>query len=151
MTTHRPAGFTLIELAMVLVVIGIGSSLALPSLNGLIRQIRTQSALDVVVGEIYRARMLAVRDGYPVSLVLAHGAAECIDRVVIVTGAPDRPRRWTRPLAVPGVCLDHTGDSVLVFNSRGMLRPPARSIFIANLPTTDSVKLSIAGRIRRNY
>jgi hypothetical protein len=55
------------------------------------------------------------------------------------------------PLGVATVCIQHSGDSILVFNSRGILKPPTRSIFGTGRDAADSVLLSIARRIRRNY
>lgn len=63
---RRPAsqsGFTLIELAVVLVLIGILTGLAVPSMRSWTSRARLDGALNQLSGDIAFARMLAVRSG----------------------------------------------------------------------------------------
>ena len=67
---------------------------------------------------------------------------------VLTDPVPPMP---TRRITDRSVCIRHTGDSVIVFNGRGMIRPPPRSIYVSRGAVTDSLLISIAGRVRRNY
>ena len=148
----RPRGVTLPELVFVLAIVAILSSIAVPSLNRYVDQLQVRGALDRVVAELYRARMLAVEHGTTARVVLSPGPGQCIGHLRTLVGTDAQLLRpLTVPLEVGSVCLRHNGDSVIIFNSRGMLRPPARSIFAVDAPGADSVVLSIAGRVRRSY
>ncbi|MDR0788302.1 MAG: prepilin-type N-terminal cleavage/methylation domain-containing protein [Gemmatimonadota bacterium] len=144
------AGYTLLELMVVVVVIGLVMSLAVPSVRGEMDRLRVDAALNRVVGELYRARMTAVESGAPARLVFHRGAAGCVERMSVVTLADAQERALSGELFLPGLCMQHSGDSVLTFDSRGMLKPPARSFHVRYGSRADSVVLSIAGRIRRS-
>lgn len=149
-TTH---GFTLLELLIVLVIVGTLASLVAPTFDRAISSLRARSALDRLVSEVYSVRMLAVERGAPVRLVLRRAPDGCTRSLHTIVAGPgsDEPLSNTVPLDSRGFCLTHTGDSVLVFNSRGMLRPPARSFIVQHGSSADTALISIAGRIRRSY
>lgn len=145
------AGYSLVELVVTFVIVGLVASLAVPSVRGEIERLRVHGALNRVVSEIYRARMAAVESGAPTLVVLHPGAGGCVERVGVATLAGGAERSISSNVLLPGLCMRHTGDSVLVFDARGMLKPPARSIRVSHGGVADSVVLSIAGRIRRTY
>ena len=146
------SGTTLLELLVVLVVAGIFAASVVPRLQSYVTALRVRGALDRVAGEIHRARMTAVQRGTTVQLVFGKAADGCVTSVRIVTKAADgTPQSTSTPLETAGRCLGHSGDSILVFNARGMLRPPSRSVFSIDPTHPDSVLLSIAGRVRRSY
>lgn len=146
-----PAGTTLPEILIVLVILSIVSALGIPRLQRTVQSMRTRTALNQVTGEIYRARMVAVESGRPAYLVL-RSMDGCITRLQVKSDLDSMDDTIINSdLDVADLCLRHSGDSILVFNGRGMLRPPARSIFAADLNTPDTVLLSIAGRVRRSY
>jgi prepilin-type N-terminal cleavage/methylation domain-containing protein len=153
MRSHQPrSGLSLVELLVVLVIVGILAAHAAPLLRQAVLAVRARSLLNRVTGELYRARMTAVESGGPVSVTFSRAADGCVDRArVAVLALPDPVPTAIVPLRAEGVCLRHTGDSVIVFNSRGMLRPPARSIHVSYGAASDSVLVSIAGRIRRSF
>ena len=146
----RRSGVTLIEVVVMLVIIGILASLAAPAMRRWVAVSRVRSVLNRTSGELARARMLAVEQGHRVSLVL-HSRNGCI--VSVRTHASSDPSSPSVGFSVDtgSVCLRHSGDSILKFNSRGMLLPPARSIFPADPAFSDSLLMSSAGRVRRNY
>lgn len=146
----KQAGFTFIELLTVLVFLGILVLLAVPRFTRELDRIRARGALDHMAAEIYRVRMNAVANGRPTSLVLESDAGGCVRTFRIISG--EEVSHSIEPGAgLPGLCLRHTGDSILTFDGRGMLRPPARSIRASYGMVTDTLILSIAGRVRRSY
>ncbi len=149
--TAIPRGFSLIELVVAIVVVALLAALAVPRFRTQIDRIRVHAALDHVVAELYRTRMIAVESGGPADLILQADGNGCVRgfRVVAVQAGVDRYRE--APVTLPGLCMRHSGDSIIRFNSRGMLRPPTRSIRVGYGSVEDSVLLSIAGRIRRTY
>lgn len=158
MTTNRwktpgraDEGYTLIELIVVLVVVGLVASLAVPSVREEVNRIRVRGALNRVVGQLHRARMTAVESGAPTRVVLQSANGGCVERIRIVTVPGGEERSIEADVLLPGLCMRHTGDSILNFDSRGMLKPPARSIRVSYGGAADSVVLSIAGRIRRTF
>ena len=150
-TRTTPRGFTFVELLLALVVLAILCALALPNFRDQVNRMRARSALDHLVAEVYRARMAAVESGGPTHLFLQAGADGCVRgfRFVAPRQSSERSGRFGADL--PGLCLRHSGDSILIFNNRGMLRPPARSLRITYGTFTDSVLLSTSGRVRRAY
>jgi len=156
----RPAllsrGFTLIEILVVLLVMLILSSLSYPAFQQWAHRLRARAALDRVSGELYRARMMAVETGGTSRLTLHVDGLGCVRSLTVSAhrsaGNVTSPTpRALGALDLPGLCLRHTGDSTFVFNSRGMLRPPARSLSIRYRAGADSLVISAAGRVRRSY
>ncbi|MQA89888.1 MAG: prepilin-type N-terminal cleavage/methylation domain-containing protein [Gemmatimonas sp.] len=153
MARHAPSsseGFTLVELIIALLIAGILAALAIPRMQGTVQEIRARSTLNQLSSELYWARMLAVEGGATVRLVL-HSDGDCVRSVSTFRDEPDGGRRELTRATVGSVgpCLRHNGDSSLVFDGRGMLRPPARTFSIENGRVTERLILSIAGRLRR--
>ena len=154
-TTHgryrKDGGFTVIELVVVLMLMGIVAALAQPSMSEYVNRSKTRRALDRVTGEILSARMLAVRSG---------------ERAVLELSGPDRYRLWVEGTPVdtirnvslaadyPGVTLEAPGftGGRLVFNGRGLLVDPGSGLVIARMGRrADTLKITAAGRIYRAY
>jgi prepilin-type N-terminal cleavage/methylation domain-containing protein len=154
-TTHgrlrRDAGFSLIEIVVVLAMMGIVAALAQPSLDAYVNRSKTRRALDRMSGDIAMARILAVRSG---------------DRAVLEVSGPDSYRVWVESVPVDtirvvsladdyaGVQLQApTADGRLVFNGRGLLVTPGTGLMIARLGggVADTLKITAAGRVYRAY
>jgi len=144
-------GVTFVELLIILVTMGLLAALSLPDVRAGIQRMRARGALDQVVAELYRARMMAVESGHPVRVILEPDGAGCVRRFRVALLPGGEERSVSVGLELPDLCLRHTGDSILTYNGRGMLRPPARSFRVTYGAFADSALLSIAGRIRRNY
>jgi prepilin-type N-terminal cleavage/methylation domain-containing protein len=151
-TARRSRGYTLIELITVMVLIGVMSSLAVPSLRGTIELTRVRSGLDRVTADLYYARMLAASEGVTVDVQFFHARGRCVSHYEIRRRQPRSIYKTTRlGPELLGLCLTHSGDDDLAFNARGMLIPPGKSMFIRYAGRADSVIISIAGRVRRTY
>jgi type IV fimbrial biogenesis protein FimT len=153
-TTHaryrRDAGFSVIELVVVLMLMGIVAALAQPSMSEYVNRDKTRRALDRLTGDILMARMTAVRSGDRAVLELT-GPDSYLVRVEGATPATLR----TVSLAgdYPGVQIQApTADGRLVFNGRGLLLDAGSGRVIARLGArADTLEITAAGRIYRAY
>lgn len=148
---HRnDAGFTAIELIVVLMLIAIITSLAVPAMGSYTNRHKTQRALDRLTGDIAMARMLAVRSG---SRAVVHVNGPSSYRIWVEGTPADTVRRVSLANDYPGVALAApTADGRLVFNSRGLLLTPGTGVLTARLGTaTDTLRITAAGRVYRAY
>ncbi|MEX2582604.1 MAG: GspH/FimT family pseudopilin [Gemmatimonadota bacterium] len=148
-----PPGFSLVELLTVLLIVAVLSSLAAPAFQQAIQGIRARSALDRLTVELYRARMLALESGHPILIELAENDSRCTTAITVFRTGSSGGEEAVQRVAfdLPGLCLRHSGGRTVVFDGRGMLRPPSRSFTVEYGARSDRVILSIAGRIRRTY
>ena len=146
-------GATLIELVVVLAIVALLAAAAAPAFGRAIAAQRARAALDLLVAEIYRARMLAVQHARPVRLTISGHADGCAQalRLALPAQTGGEPPTALIPLDLGQYCLTHTGDSILIFDGRGMLRPPSRSFRVELEGRTDTVFVAVSGRIRRSY
>lgn len=142
------AGFSLVELMAVLTLVGLLLGAGVPRFDRIIGTYRVQASLNLIAAQIYLARMTAVRTGHSSELVLSSDAG-CVTALRNRTAGGATGVRIALSQSRP--CVTHSGDSVLRFNSRGMLHPPTRSIYAREATFPDTLRLSIAGRIRRSY
>lgn len=147
---RRDAGFSLIEIVVVLALMGIVAALAQPSMSEYVNRSKTRRALDRLTGDILMTRMLAVRSG---------------DRAVLEVSGTDTYRVWVEgavvdTMRVVSLAQDYAGvaiqaptaDGRLVFNGRGLLVDPGTGLLIARHGSgADTVKITAAGRIYRAY
>lgn len=149
-TRHRDprGGYTLAELLIVIVIMGIVASIAVPRLSGMIRNLSARSAVSKVVSDLTLARTQAVREGRTVSLRVVSAGSY---RVTLDNGAT--PIRTIKTVDVSGtqknISLEPT-NTVISFDPRGMLRPGSGDRLVVKRGTsTDSVSISAVGRVYR--
>jgi prepilin-type N-terminal cleavage/methylation domain-containing protein len=142
------AGFTLVELLLVLLLMGLVLTLAAPKFVATIRYFTARSATSQVVADLALARTTAVREGRSTSLriltastyrvvVDADGtAADRVVKSVVVEGA------------ARGVALGAVGTRI-TFDSRGMRRNATESITVTRAEGVDVVNVTIVGRVYR--
>ena len=148
---HRSdAGFTVIELVVVLVLMGIVTALAQPAMGGYVNRNKTRRALDQVAGDVAMARMLAIRSGNRAVVEVTGGDSYRI----WVEGSPaDTVRRVSLANDYAGIALQApTANGRLVFNSRGLLLTPGTGVLTARIGgLTDTLRITAAGRVYRAY
>lgn len=147
----KPLGFSMIELLTVLVVIGIGSSMAAPALTQYVHESRTQGALDKLVADVSYARLLAIRQGKPSAVRLSSDGSYRIE-------TRSTAGVWT-PVQTVRLRDNYRGVSIsgstmsLEFSSRGLVTNLGSdvSLKLSTPHAADSVYVSPAGRVYRNF
>lgn len=147
MAKHR-AGFSLVELLIVVTLVGIVAGLAAPAMTAYVHRLRVRTTLDAFTADVYRARVVAIReaDRYRVRFEPALGCAQAY----LFTRAADGATLDSVAVA-GGVCMSSNVPRPMVINSRGMLVGSPRMVHARAGAQEDSVSVSIAGRIYRWY
>lgn len=152
---RRPAaGFTLLEVLVVLAILGILASFAAPRLNRYVEQVRARSAMDQLRGDLYHARALAARYGERtvVRFQRVSASPRCYSPHyrLIVRGTPEQVLKESRLELSPGSCLDIGAADSISFNSRGLPTGVMnRKIRLVRGAAGDSLAMNAAGRLRR--
>lgn len=148
--SDRPGGFSLVELLVVIVLIGLLAALAVPSFDGYITRQKTRSALDKLVNDATLARITAVRQGKQTQVAIDVGGRGFRVDTTGATGGFVAMKTVDLRDNHAGVTL--SGPAAIQFNSRGMLVSPSTVFFrAAGHGLRDSVEVSAAGRISRAY
>ncbi len=144
------AGYSLLELLTVLVLLGLLASLSAPSLRKVLERARVRSVLHRLSADLYRARALAARSGQDVVLRFVPSEGECargwsledpdIGRTLLEVDLGEE---------APGVCLSVSGSRAIRVNSRGMPTGAARKIRVRLGSEVDSLSISLVGRVYR--
>lgn len=100
----RRAGYTLLEIVLVLAIVVILASIAFPSLTALYEQQKLSAAADSYRAALYTARSRAIEDGQPYRVCFVAGKGNF--RV-----APDNDSSWSGN----GTPTDASGKPVFVF------------------------------------
>lgn len=146
--TPPHAGFTLLELVIVLAVLGVLVALALPPLRRGLDAFAVRSARDVIVASIARARVAAVAHG-GARLVVDPRAAEI--RIERSDGRPivpptDLARRYGVRFAAAGAEV----DSIEVrFDALGIGRSLGASVGIRRGAAEAGLTIAAYGRVRK--
>jgi type II secretory pathway pseudopilin PulG len=157
---RRTGGYTLVELLVVVCIAGLVCALGVPRLDGMLAYMRVRSAANVVAGDLALVRMLAVRNGSTVVLVM-EPSPDCTVRFrgrragyrYRVQGrarASTPPRVVDLRLAGGRVCMEMNGPDTLAVNSRGLPHGfNNRTFWVHERGHADSLFLSVVGRVRR--
>jgi prepilin-type N-terminal cleavage/methylation domain-containing protein len=150
MHARPPAGITLVELLVALVVAGILSALTVPGFSAYLQRERVRGTLNRLTGELHHAQMLAVRNGarFQLRFVPDTGCATSYEVVRAEDGAVVRTVDVGAETA--GVCLESNVAHAFSFDSRGLLVGSARTVFARSGAQRDSLVISIVGRVLRS-
>lgn len=150
------AGFTLLEILSVLVVVSVLASLAVPRFEQMIFRVRARGALNVFVADMAYARMLAVREGHRTVMRFTRrpGAARChlTSYQLVVKATPERVAKRTELELDAATCLDLGRVDSLAFSSRGLpVTVNNRKVRVRRGGSADSLTISLLGRVIRSY
>lgn len=156
---HTPArlpfrgrgGFTLAEMLIVLVILGIALAMIIPKLSGVVGVSSIQGALNRVATDIAFTRIQAIRNGQRAQLVV--GSTGKTYTVVTDPNGANRKVWKTENLALdyPDLVLS-PGPATISFDSRGILVSGSTTTISATRQgRTDSLTISLVGRVYRDY
>lgn len=147
-STPAPPGMTLIELALVLLVLGLLLGLSGPRLMRGLHRHAVRSARDVIVAELARARAVAVARGGAVLVLDVAGARCWIETAAGDTAGPpvELAQDFGVDLAVDGAGAQRIA---LRFDGLGIGRMVNRTIRIRRGGLELGLTLSTYGRVRR--
>jgi prepilin-type N-terminal cleavage/methylation domain-containing protein len=137
-------GFTMIELVFALVLLGILTGLAAPSMTGWMRRTQLEAAVGELTADLAQVRMLAVRSGAGATLTIVNATTY---EVQLPNGTG---KRVDLSVEYPGVRLAPDGGlpMQLSFDSRGFLRNPADAgrILATSATRNTAVRVLVSGR-----
>src|SRR5690606_17646652 len=143
------AGFTLVEVLVVLLLVAVLTALAGPSLSAYVGGSKTRRAVDRIATDLAYARMQAVRSGRHVVVRFDPSGSY---RVEVVGDAEAPPRHVTLANEHGGILLSAPVDS-LEFDARGLVvSDPGRGIIVVSHgEQRDSLLITPAGRVYRDF
>lgn len=129
------SGFTLIEMAMVVVVFGILMSFALPSFQAMLRNSEIKTAAESIVSGIQRARAEAVTRNGSVSFTLGTASGWTVTNVADATTIDSRAAsEGSTSVTLTAVAADNsTAATSITFNNLGQAVPNAANLATINL------------------
>ena len=138
-------GFSLAELMIVVVIMGISLALVAPRLSGVVRVSAIDGALNQVSGDLQFARLLAIKNGWPVRL------STTADGTYAIVEDPTGANRTLKTVALrrdyPGVTLSATA---ITFDSRGMVTSGDATVTASRQGRSGTLSVTGVGRINRD-
>jgi prepilin-type N-terminal cleavage/methylation domain-containing protein len=145
------AGFTMVEILIVLIIAAILVAMAQPSLTGFVQRNYTRRTIDRLVADVTSVRMQAVRDGRRMAVTVEGDGTYTID-TLSTSGVWAPMRTIDLENEYPGVAMTPANQR-LEFNSRGLLvGASGNEIVTARRGSqADSMFVSAAGRVYRDF
>ncbi|MBV9110076.1 MAG: GspH/FimT family pseudopilin [Gemmatimonadetes bacterium] len=151
-TRRGPAGFTLAELLIVLVIVAIALSMAVPKLNAFLQVNAVQGALNRVATDLNLARVRALTTSRQVRLTVAADGGSYTVVVDPAGAAPVTYKTVRLTQDFPGVDLT-PHSTAITFDSRGMATGANGTTTLTATKQGKSGTLTVSGvgRIYRGY
>ena len=146
---RRRGGFTLAEMLIVLVIIGIALAMAVPRMQGVLHGSALRGALNQMASDLTLSRLRAVRSATRVSLTInAAGTGYMV--VVDPTGTIDTLKSVSFANDAKGLTFSPANTSI-TFDSRGLLVTGTTTVTATRQGRSDSLMVTGVGRIYRGY
>ena len=142
----RSAGFTLIEMLIVVVIIGLVTLFAFPRAGAILDHTRVHGARTAIVNKLNAART-AARTSNRVAVLHLSGNVILIELNSMSTTAKDTVGGFGSLGAEYGVTV--TGPDSVRYDPRGMLKDGAGTFVVTRAGFSDSVVVNGYGRITR--
>lgn len=124
------SGFSLIELMVGIIIVGILAALAMPSFQQMLRNSEVRNAAESITNGLQRARAEAVARNTNVEFVLGPGSSWVV-RVVSAPNPPIESRsgdEGSRNVTLVAVTNDLTPATTVTFNNLGQVTDPGTAI-----------------------
>lgn len=145
-------GYSVLELMVVVLLIGILASLATPAMNTWVNRTRTTGALNRINSDVAYARVYAVREARSVWVQIGDDGRYSVD-TLNASGVPAPLRSVDLRVDHPELSTQGTTATQLRFNARGLAQgmTGAQYFKVAAGGARDSLFVSPAGRTYRGH
>lgn len=145
---RKNSGFTLLELIVIIAIVGVLTAIAVPNFISYLPSYRLKGAISTLRGDLYSAKMLAIKRGVQYKVVFTAGGYQ-IQRGTSSAGTfsldqTEIARNFSDDY--PGVTASANADPV--FSPRGTAT--GATITLQNGQKSQEIKISITGRIKVN-
>lgn len=147
---RKNSGFTMVELIIIIVIVGILAAIAVPNFISYLPNYRLKGAISTLRGDLYNAKILAIKRGVQYKVAFTTGGYQ-IQRGTNSSGTFSLAQtELTRNFNddYPGVTVDTSATTDPVFSPRGTASPV--TITLQNGQKTKKITISISGRIKVN-